>query len=138
MEDQDFTALLEVTDPELIKELDNINNSGGLSEIKIGRFDSKSMSMRLPIVSKKEYSIKLAKKRAQRRKNFLLMIDNLDYMDTSKCRNLVEEYRREHRIRKIDAKTLKSLYQKQVAEQKVRVQQAREQNMKDNRLLGRL
>ena len=134
MESHDFTAVLEITDSNLIKQLDNLNDIKTNNREMVGRYDSLNKLLKLNI-SRDEFRIKLDKKR-NRKRNFLLEIDNSDYINFSNYTDFLAQYKKQNRGRRPDKKNLSLILEKQKEEQHASIEESRKSNKRLNITLG--
>lgn len=79
MSKKNFTYVVELTNKEIIKKLDEFENQEDDCLLKIGKYDIKKGELILRI-SKDSFKIKLEQKK-NAKKHFLLQIDNAEYID---------------------------------------------------------
>lgn len=135
MQSQDFTAILEITDENLIKELDKLEEVKSNKEFQIGMFDYLNNKLSL-LKGDDVFKVKMEKSKRSKQ-NFVIEIDNSEYVDYTNYVDHMEEYRKNHGRRRIDDETLKSIIRKQKEEHQKRVHQSKQSNIFHKRNLGR-
>lgn len=134
MESKDFVAIVEVTDENLIKKLDELEEGKTNIDEEIGYFDTLNKKLHLSAF-KDVFKLKLQKERLSKQ-NFILQIDNSEYIDYDNYRDYLAEYRRNNNGRKPDKFHLKSIIQKQKEENQRRIRQSKEANLNKRLILG--
>ena len=134
MQSQDFTAVLEITDENLIKKLDKLEELKSNDETQIGVFDCLNKKMKLKIC-KDTFKLKLEKPKRSRQ-NMIIEIDNIEYVDYSNYIDHLKEFKK-HSNKKLNKFLLKGIIEKQKEEHKKRIQQSKILNMKKNLNLGK-
>jgi hypothetical protein len=135
MQSEDFVAVLELTDENLINELDRLEEIKSNKESRIGNFDYLNKKLHLTIVDD-VYKVKMEKiKRCKQ--NLVLEIDNSEYLDYTDYVDHLANYKKNNRNRRLDEEKLKGIIKRQKEEHAKRVQESRKTNMYRNLTLGK-
>ena len=134
MQSQDFVAIVELTDENLIKKLDILEDRKTNVDEEIGLFDSLNKKLHLNGF-KDVFKVKLQKQKLAKQ-NFILQIDNNEYIDYNNYRDHLSEYKKNNNGRNPDKFHLNTIVQRQKEENQKRIRQSKQSNINNRLVLG--